>query len=246
MSRVFVVVSEARADFMLATELADRVFVEAIHWLDEVYLDSERKWVGKEPDGLPLTWGSIPKQAEKLGMKLPHGHFDNDSAKREANSARRAINYSRKLFPQADAILLIRDQDNQPKCRDGLQQARDSSHQITIVIGVAVIERESWVLSGFDTEADAESLKLLGEMEKLAFHPCDYAHRLTANKDHEIRSPKRVLKVLTDDNWERQRRCWVETPLASLKNRGQDNGLAEYLKEVHARLVPLIDTVHKS
>ena len=178
-------------------------------------------------------------------MKLPHGHFDNDPAKREADAARRAINYSRKLFPQADAILLIRDQDNQPKCCDGLKQARDASHQITIVIGVAVIERESWVLSGFDPKSDAESEKLQSEMDRLAFHPCERAYQLTANKDHEIRSPKRVLKVLTADNWERQRKCWVETPLTSLKNRGQENGLVEYIEEVSERLVPLIRSAHE-
>ena len=52
------------------------------------------------------------------------------------------------------------------------------------------------------------------------------SHELTACKnDHAKRSPKRVLKVLTDDDWERQKECWRVTPLAVLKDRGKDNGL---------------------
>ena len=115
-----------------------------------------------------------------------------------------------------------------------------------VVIGVAVIERESWVLSGFVPETDSETERLNAEINGLAFHPCEKPHDLKAGKnDQASRSPKRVLKVLTSDNWERQRKCWVETPLAALEGRGRDNGLVDYMNEVRERLVPFIASVNE-
>ncbi len=43
MSLRFAVVHEAEADFRTATELADRVLVEAIDWLDEEMLADHRE-----------------------------------------------------------------------------------------------------------------------------------------------------------------------------------------------------------
>ena len=46
----------ARADFEQATELADRVLREEIDWLDEIVLDTQRRWVGDDPSGVqPAT-----------------------------------------------------------------------------------------------------------------------------------------------------------------------------------------------
>jgi hypothetical protein len=47
MSRRFAVVHEAAADFQTATELADRVFLESINWIDECLLPDQREWVSK-------------------------------------------------------------------------------------------------------------------------------------------------------------------------------------------------------
>jgi len=106
---------------------------------------------------------------------------------------------------------------------------------------VAVPERECWVISGFQPEDDDEKQKLEMETLKLAFNPCLRSQALTAGKDDQAtRSPKRVLAVLTGDTWERQRKCWQETPLSVLAERGQHNGLSDYIDEVKDYLVPLI------
>jgi hypothetical protein len=54
-SRRFVVVYEAQADFRTATELADRVLIKGIDWLDETLLESQRQWIGNEPSGTLLS-----------------------------------------------------------------------------------------------------------------------------------------------------------------------------------------------
>ncbi len=241
MSQRFVVVYEAPADFATATELADRVLVAAIGWLDETLLESQRQWVGEDQRGSRLEWKSIPRRARELGIRA-HGHFDDGPAMPDAQAARRAMAYILRRFDKVDAILLIRDMDDQAVRKRGLEQARTVfAPLIRIAIGVAVVERESWIICGFDPTSADEQEKLAEEAKKLGFNPCLRSHELTACKnDQATRSPKRVLAALTDNTWDRQRKCWGETALAVLEERGHANGLKDYFEEVKQNLVPLI------
>jgi hypothetical protein len=147
-----------------------------------------------------------------------------------------------RTFQAIDAVVLVRDSDDQHERRDGLNQARAASTIANrIVIGLAIPERETWVISGFNAENDDERDTLQAETQNLGANPCLRSHELTACKDDQaMRSPKRVLAALTKGDWNRQRRCWTMTDLAVLERRGQRNGLADYLKEVNERIVPLI------
>jgi hypothetical protein len=241
MTMKFIVVSEARADFITATELADRVLLAEITWLDDAIIEPQREWIGEDTPGRHLAWSTVAHQAREIGIRV-QGHFDGDPGLPDARAARRAILYVLKRFGNLDAILLIRDMDDQPERKQGLEQARtiDNSGK-SLVIGVAYSERECWVISGFNPENDEETQRLGVERQKLGVNPSLRSHELTACKrDIALRSPKRVLKVLTGDNWERQRRCWKETSLQELKDRGEENGLADFLDEVKIHLVPLI------
>lgn len=241
MSLRFVVVSEARADFTTATELADRILLEQVRWLEESTLEHQRNWIGDTPLGNPLTWKSIPSLARSLGIHV-HGHFDGDPALPDARAVRRAIAYVQHQLSPVGAILLIRDSDDQSQRRGGLEQARAAdSEECGIVIGVAIIERESWVVSGFQAQNVAEAERLNVESQKLGWDPCLNSHQLTAGKDDgALRSPKRVVASLVGTDWERQRECWTATPLSTLRERGVENGLADYLAEIANRLVPII------
>lgn len=237
----FVVVSEARADFTIATDLADRVLVAEIGWMEEGLLDSQRQWVGEDSPGCQLAWTSVAHGARSLGIRA-QGHFNGEPGLADARAARRAILYVLHRFEVVDAILLIRDMDDQDERRQGLEQARGADRSgKTIIIGVADSERECWVISGFVPENETEAQMVQKETQRLGTNPCLNSHELTACKrDYELRSPKRVLKVLTSDNWDRQLKCWRVTALKRLGDRGQANGLAEYLTETRQRLVPLV------
>ena len=67
------------------------------------------------------------------------------------------------------AVLFIRDLDNQPERREGMQQARaeqiDQSPQLEIIIGVANRMREAWVLNGF-VASNPEEVQLLEAIKK--------------------------------------------------------------------------------
>ncbi|TPW03221.1 MAG: hypothetical protein FD129_3082 [bacterium] len=143
------------------------------------------------------------------------------------------------------AILLIRDRDDQPERRLGLEQARGQNQSATvIVVGFAVVEREAWVLSGFDPQDDGETARLDAERQTLGFDPRRRSHELTACKnDQAIRSPKRVLRQLSGDDRKRERHCWTNTPLERLRERGGENGLADYLHEIRERLARLLGHV---
>lgn len=246
----FAVVYEAAADFAIATDLADREILDAVDdWLDEDLLESQRAWVGDTPAGERLTWTGLKRLALKANV-IPLGHFGRAPALPDAGAARRVIAYLVQEMPDLSAIVLIRDQDDQPKRRAGLEQARATDdNKIPIVVGLAVVEREAWVISGFEPDADGaeESARLTAERTVLGFDPRERSHELTACKDDAARrSPKRVLHALTAGDGERQRRCWRETSLEVLRARGERNGLAEYLREVRERLAPLIGRVGDS
>jgi hypothetical protein len=238
----FVVVYEAQADFTTATDLADRVLLAEINWLDEALIEFQRQWIGEEPPGSRLTWKSIPNRARASGIRV-HGHFnDGEPGLPDAKAARRAIAYVLRQLGNVDAIILIRDVDDQDERHDGLEQARAVYlSECTIILGVAIRERECWVICGFQSANDQEKERLESEIQQLGWNPCLDSHQLTAGKDDQaLRSPKRVLNALTGGDGNRERDCWRITPLNLLIERGQDNGLASYLEEIRLRLVPLI------
>jgi hypothetical protein len=244
MRQRFAVVHEAEADFHTATELADRVLIEVIDWLDEDLIAEQREWVAHEAGGRRLTWKAIPQLARGVGIRA-YGHFGGEPGEADAAAARRAILYLRHAVADLAGVLLIRDQDDQPERRVGLDQARRQEFgRLPVIVGLAIVEREAWVISGFEPQDDAERSRLATERQTLGFDPCLRSHQLTACKDdHAPRSPKRVLRALCGDDGDRQRRCWRETRLSTLRDRGAGNGLAAFLDEVRTELARLIGHV---
>jgi hypothetical protein len=244
MSVRFAVVHEANEDFQTATELADRVLVEAIEWLDEELLANQREWLAETAGGERLTWKGIKQLARAAGIRV-HGHFDGKPGLPDAAAARRAILFLLRTVADLNAIVLIRDQDDEPERRAGMEQARSQDHSgIVIAVGLAIVERECWVVSEFEPQDEGESSRLETERRTLGFDPRWRSHELTACKDdNAVHSPKRVLRQLAGDDRDRERRCWIEASLEVLRQRGGAKGLAAYLDEVRDRLAPLIGQV---
>jgi hypothetical protein len=242
-NRRFAVVYEASADFQTATELADRVLVESIDWMEAHLLDHQRSWI-REWGGQPLTWTRIGRSARDAGIRAK-GHFDGEPALEHAQAARRAIRYLREAVPELAGILLIRDQDDKPERRLGFEQARrEAKLPPAIIVGLAVVEREAWVISGFEPEGEAEEAVLATERQRLGFDPRMRSEQLTDHKaDTAPRSPKHVLRELCRGDHERECRCWSVTPLETLRRRGANNGLGAFLDEVRSELAVLIGRV---
>jgi hypothetical protein len=236
----FVVVCEARNDYLTASELADRVFCECVDWVEPEFLDALRCYTGLPGDEPFLTWRGV-KALAKDSRLLPRGLIDGRPGDLDARQSQRALLLIETKWPNVDGILLIRDDDGIVNRRVGLEQARNESKLSScIVIGLAHTKRECWVLAGFEPREERER-ELLAEIRKdLGFDPCIQAEQLTAIHDHDKRSAKRVLKHLVQGDHERESACWREAQLKDLRDRGRETGLSQYLKEIKDRLVPLL------
>jgi hypothetical protein len=239
MALSFVVVCEARADFLTASELADRVFCDSVNWIEPEILHSLRSYIGPPGDEPFLTWKRVKALAKESGLR-PRGFIEGLPPELDAAQARRAIKFIESNSPDVDGILLIRDADRLTNRLIGLEQARDASPlKQRVVIGLAHTKRECWVLAGFDARDDRERALLKEIKQELGFDPCSQSEQLTAIHDHDKRSAKPVLKHLVQSDKDREAACWKEAPLRLLRDRGEQTGLRQYLEEVEQRLIPL-------
>jgi hypothetical protein len=242
------VVCEAASDFRIASGLADRVLCEHIEWLDESVLASVRAWMEVAPDQPYVRWDKLDRTAEQHGFRRlrPRSRFAGEPGAADAAAADKALQLAALIGGKRGlgGVLLIRDADDQPERGRGLAQARtlDAGQRwpFAVVIGLAVPKREAWVLAGFEPRESGERERLATLRRELGHDPCAGSHRIAARSHGAKRDIKRVLDVLTENDGEREAACWRSTPLAQLKGRGSENGLAAYLDEVAQHLVPIV------
>jgi hypothetical protein len=239
MALSIVVVCEARADFVTAKGLIDRVVCDSVEWAEPEHVAYSRTYRGLEGARQFALWREIDRRAKDVGLGFK-GHFNGRPAEADAIMAWRALLLIRLQVPNADAVLLLRDVDDQPRRRAGLEQARDDSILSSrTVIGLAQTKREAWVLAGFEPANDIELEALSKIRQELGFNPCEHAERLTAKHDHDKLSAKRVLGRLTIEDPDREAACCQTAPLDVLRDRGGETGLAAFIQEVEERIVPL-------
>jgi hypothetical protein len=252
----FIVIVESGADAKTATKLAERVLVEKMEWLDPELLPNFFRWSGLEEETEYSCWSDIKnimKRAKDSGLPVPRrlGHRKSGVLKADGKAAMKVLDLirllQRKNSRQVKVVFLIRDLDNQPERREGMEQARaeyiDQQPKLEIIIGAANRMREAWVLNGFIPSNEEEEKKLENMKKRLNFDPCKDSHRLRSNSrkaPERIRNPKVVLEELTDRDKVREQKCWEETSLELLKQRGEDTGLAAYLQVIEQRLIPAI------
>jgi hypothetical protein len=248
-----VVIVESRADAITAKKLAERVLVEKVDWLEPESLEHLFKWSGLEVGTEHSCWkdtADIIDRAKKAGIPMPRflGHGKTGALKADGAAAMKIMNLIKLLNlkeqRKIEAVIFIRDLDNQAQRRQGIEQARseheDRQPQIEVIIGTADRMREAWVLNGF-VPLDSEEKRVLAQIKtKLSFDPCEEAHRLRDDLG-EDRNPKLVVKKLTVGNIIREQQCWEETDLEILRSRGSNTGLRAYLNEVEQRLVSILD-----
>ncbi|MBX3162464.1 MAG: hypothetical protein KF773_41255 [Deltaproteobacteria bacterium] len=243
---------EARGDFDTLSGLVDRVLAGHATWIADL-LDG-----GAEVAAAVRTWHGdtllhqteffdlhgIRAYREALELRPIHGRFGGEPGAAGAAMARTAFQIVRELRRRhsdnpIDAVLLVWDTDDDLTRISGLEQARDLAWDFAIAIGCPHVERESWVLSGFEPRDEGERERLGTLRAEIGFAPNEHPHELTAKHDHDKKSVKRVLGFLTGGDRERETACWRDTPLATLRERGNANGLAAFLDEVAERIVPL-------
>jgi hypothetical protein len=242
-----IVIGESNADVRIAIDLATRVLA-----VENNLLNGYLTWSGLIEGSGSSHWQDIRDildQAQKQGIRLPRYLSRSGSTPLKADGAvtKKILNLIHQLQRQRDiaAVIFIRDLDDQPERREGLNQARQEhgNPSLAIVIGTADRNREAWVLNGFEAQGSQEQQILKGIVRDLKFDPCLEAHRLqSASKTDpdRRRNPKHVLEQLTGGDRDREQLCWQETDLDVLQKRGTKTGLTKYLAEVKEHLSPII------
>jgi hypothetical protein len=244
----FIVVSEACDDAAIACKLADRIIQEeGPEWLRDLMdnPNNVRHWSGFDL-GTPFTsWVRLKSLARELDIMPTSRTHSGTLGGIEYAQARKAVDVAIKLQKDRPikALVLVRDLDSQPERCQGFKNTQSEVEAMSLAVLLAMPdpEREAWVLNGFLCQSDDERERLKAEKEKLKFDPCIETHRLRG-KPGTNRDIKRVLAVLTDGNPDRERDCWEQTPLPTLRQNGPHTGLAAYLDEVRNRLLPLLSS----
>lgn len=232
------VVCEAAGDRRISTGLADRILCHEVDWIEPDTLDLHRRWRGLGEASSHLEWRAIPRTIKERGLTA-HGQFQGEPGDLDARAARRALLLLKGSSPRPDAVVLIRDSDGKAARRIGLEQARD--HQewgFPIAIGLAHVNRECWVLTGFEPQDEAEQRSLAQIERELGFDPRLRSHALRG-KPGEARHAKLVVERLVGGDPDREEMCWMSCDLEIQRERGAETGLADYLDEVRERIVPL-------
>jgi hypothetical protein len=253
----FIVIVESSADYRIATDLATRIIIEKIEWI-EPYLSNTFRWSGLQDMAEYSCWRDINKireEAKAQGIHLSRylrrgNQSDNQPLKADGAAALQVLQLAALLQKnrQIAAVLLIRDLDNQPDRRLGLEQAREEFNQrsssIVTIIGTADSKREAWVLNGFDPLNDIEEATLAELRNDLGFDPVLEAHRLRSVSRQgmdRIRNVKVVIERLIGNNSARETQCWTSTALDLLRQPGIHTGLTAYLQEIEDQLVPILE-----
>lgn len=243
------VVCEDRGQFEIATCLVDRTFAESEAWIADS-LDYLRKWIEVDHDNHPaspfLDWHKLDAIAKAKGVRMQLGHFAGKPSASDALATRKALAIARKMRAGGrpiDGAVLVRDADHDAQRSDGIQRAVEEASraepEMYVVYGVADLEIEAWFLAGFDPENAAEEARLTACKQELGCDPRTHAHELRATHDHDRKSVKRVLRVLTGEDPERKTRC-CQAPLDTLHARGASSGLGRFLDQTRTKLLPLL------
>jgi len=232
------VVCEGPADRRTGCDIADRVVCEQVRWIEDELLGHLRQWRGVTAVDAHFAWTEVKRRA-KTNL-IPLDGFGGEKVAPDAHTARKALWLLRASADPSDAVVMLRDDDGDVRRKEGLELARKYSKPgVPIVLGVAHLKREAWVLAGFEPQGKDENARLAQCRQELGFDPRKKAEQLTAVPDDAKKSAKRVLKFLTGGDLSRETQCWRETNLDLLEQRGESTGLKEYVKEVRTYLAPL-------
>jgi len=239
------IVCEAPADRATVVAILECVLSTTVDWYEPG--SGFATFRGYLPTDSQLLWRDTKHLAKQQRISV-QGFMRGGPASPDAHNAKRALLlFARRMLDHndpIDAVIMLRDSDRDNTRHVGLTQARDEADwPFSVIIGVAHTERECWHICGFEPDAD-ELPSIEALRQELGFDPRLHSHDLTAKHDHDKLSAKRVLSILTNDRYEREMAC-IPISIGVSEERGNQNGLANFLTEVRERLVLSLFAVRK-
>jgi hypothetical protein len=247
-----VVFAEAQSDQRIACGIADRILLA----------HSPEHWEEREDTASPelarcRKWSGLNEGETFFDLHHYKDHSRNNPRRFTRKPKGQSVGYDFALVriaaqlcveaaknrPFIRGFLLVRDMDSQSEKRN--QSADDAANEVENPSFLKLFARpnpcmEAWLLNGFECSSAAESKVFQEVTRELQLDPTTDAHRLRAASEGEARSPKRVLRKLTDGNRDRVDACWERPALHQLWLNGKETGLREFCELIEAVLVPKV------
>jgi hypothetical protein len=207
------IAAESAADALSIADLADRVVVDAVDWLDAESWQAMRAWCsdgdGGEPGRSVAADPPIPyvdlhrahRRARARGLRV-YGKFSGEPKAPDAGMFRALL----MLFAVSDAVpeavVIGRDLDGDDGRRRAFEQAaREDGRRWPFVVipALAQPELEAWVIACWRVETTEDQSRLDGVRKRLGFNPVRQAHRLRSGRSEHPKDAKRVARELMGD-----------------------------------------------
>jgi hypothetical protein len=251
MSNRIAVVGESQNDFDVAAILIDQSLIRCVDWISEPDIETHRTYVGRDDAEQFVKWQQVEIDRGKDYRRSIRRSFGEQLPRHEVLFRIQRVIYeftirSSDTGQPSPFVVIVKDTDASNDARDAIQEAR--AKYPDVVIGMQHTELECWLIAAFEPRSADETTRLnemcRGEKQGVGFDPRARSEALTATKrDQEKLSPKRVLNYLTNNDWPRAIDGLNQTSHQLLKERGKQNGLADFLADLEGRLIRVLFNV---
>ncbi|MCB9688206.1 MAG: hypothetical protein H6738_17475 [Alphaproteobacteria bacterium] len=232
------IAAEDRSDVRLLTGLVDAIVVAEVDWIEPEVLDAYRSWCGPEGDDW-LDLHQATDRARQRRFRGFYGRFGGEPGALDAHMFRAVF----LLFAEEDeppaAVIVGRDTDGHTERRHGFEQAAARDWPFITVLALADPESEAWRIATWTPDDDDDRRAQLAERERLGFDPILAPHRLTSGRSTNKRDCKKVLENLCAHGRSAADR-WETLDKSQLSGIGPTCGLARFVEDVFAVLVPVV------
>ncbi len=149
---------------------------------------------------------------------------------------------------KGDALVLAFDAEGEHSIRQGVAAAKGSAEEvIPTIVAEASPEFEAWVIAGHEltsTHHRERHQEALERLKRYGIDPLEKPHKLTANVSGDARDSKEILALLLGIEGQPagtpEVSACLDADLTKLRSRGRETGIAQYLDEVAAVMIPLL------
>jgi hypothetical protein len=180
----------------------------------------------------------VPGLARELGIPL-RGDFDNADDALETGLYRAALLIFALTEPAADAVILSRDLDGEPRRQAGVARAiAERPWPFAVVAALPQPEIEAWLLVAWHPDSAGAHARHQAVCRRIGFDPLDAPERLTSTSRTSHRDAKQILHELQGTP-RPPRRLPAPTHLRDLPESWTRCGLTAWLRDACRVLVPL-------
>ena len=224
------------------------MLLENVPWAEQDHLVHLRQFVAENPLYEWTRIQNVPASILSKKLRVTPGKFRGEPGAPDALLARKTIVLLNSLNPLPQVLVVMRDIDLEPGRQTGWNQARDEYHgKPPLILGIAIIKRENWILAGFRSRNEDEELRLQAERQTLGYDPSLHPDQPNSHERGSKHCPKRVLANLVwSAGVERELECLRDTPLEELETRGESIGLKQFLIEIRMIMCPMLGANHQA